>query len=285
MIILFIVEIAFTAFLYVTSRNKFQKLMSHKKDEKDKLKAFLPIGLQMMELIHHKYQSRYEKRLEAKLRELGDPKDCHELLKLFIAEKTVILLAALIFLTFIGTQVEMDVAYGIFAVGLMLLLFYVTDKQLDNKIKERKRSMQIEFPEFLNKLVLLVNAGLTVSGAIQKIVKDNKKANPLYHELQITINDINYGRSEVQSYEELSKRCRLPEVTAFVAALIQNLRKGDDELIPILKLQSSTCWENRKNNARKLGEEASTKLLVPMMLIFVAILIMVMAPAVFQINF
>lgn len=70
----------------------------------------------------------------------------------------------------------------------------------------------------------------------------------------------------------------------FTATLIQNLRKGSDQLVPVLRLQAAACWENRKNIARKLGEEASTKLLFPMAIVFVAILIMVMTPAVMQIQ-
>ena len=143
----------------------------------------------------------------------------------------------------------------------------------------------MEFPELLSKLILLVNAGLSVSGAIRKIVKDSRKISPLYIELAMTINEINSGKSEIQSYEDFAKRCRQPEVTMFTGTLIQNLRKGNDELIPILRLQANTCWENRKNIARKLGEEASTKLLLPMIIVFIAIIVMIMTPAVLQLHF
>ncbi len=51
-----------------------------------------------------------------------------------------------------------------------------------------------------------------------------------------------------------------------------------------MRVQAAACWENRKNMAKKMGEEASTKLILPMMIIFVAILLVVLTPAVLQLN-
>jgi tight adherence protein C len=52
----------------------------------------------------------------------------------------------------------------------------------------------------------------------------------------------------------------------------------------LLRLQADECWELRKLRAKQLGEEASAKLLIPMMIMFVGILIIVVLPAVLQLN-
>jgi len=284
MLILLAVEVIGILALYLMSRGKFKDELAFDDEKGDRLKTFLPIGLQLMAVFNHSYRSAYEKGLETRLAELKGVRYAHDYLKIHIAAKTVIMAFSLVFITFVGTQAEIDASYAVFSIILLAALFYVTDRQLDNRVRKRRREIQIEFPEFLNKLILMINAGLTVSGAMQKILRDNRKENSLYLELGIALNDINSGKPELQAYEEFAKRCRLQEVTMFVSILVQNLRKGNSELIPVLRLQANTCWENRKNIARKLGEEASTKLLFPMIIVFVAILIMIMTPAVFQLG-
>lgn len=271
--------------LYLFSKNSFAEELALADIKANRLKILLPIGLQVFKLLKHTYGSPYEKKLEVKYRNLKGSKNAQVLLKIHMAQKTVLMLFALFFLTFVGTQIEADATYLFFCAALEAALFYATDKQLDDLFKERSRSIQYEFPELLNKLVLLINAGLSLSGAFQKIVRDNKVQSPLYEELAAAIHEMNSGKSHIQAYESFAKRCRQQEITTFVTILIQNIKRGNDEIIPILKMLSLSSWENRKLVARKLGEEAATRLVLPMMIMFLAILIMVMAPAFFQLNF
>jgi tight adherence protein C len=136
----------------------------------------------------------------------------------------------------------------------------------------------------VSKLVLLVNAGMTLNRAWEKICVETKKKTPLYLELKTTYLQIQGGKSESEAYEEFARRCRVREITKFVTLIIQNLKKGSDDMVPLLRLQAEECWELRKMRARQLGEEASTKLILPMMIMFIGILIIVVLPAVLQLN-
>ena len=136
----------------------------------------------------------------------------------------------------------------------------------------------------MNKLTLLINAGMTVTRAWEKIVSDSKKDSVLYRELSLTVADIQAGKAELYAYEDFAKRCRIPEITKFVSVAVQNMKKGNTELVSILRLQAAECWEMRKRTAKRLGEEMSTKLLFPMMLMFLAILIIVATPAIFAMQ-
>lgn len=51
----------------------------------------------------------------------------------------------------------------------------------------------------------------------------------------------------------------------------QNLRKGTKGLSELLKLESIQAFEERKARAKRLGEEAGTKLLLPMFLMLVVV--------------
>lgn len=168
----------------------------------------------------------------------------------------------------------------VLALGLALLY----DKELDSKIEERRTAIMIEFPEFINKLLLLVNAGMTISKAWEKIVTDNKKTTPLYEELAMSIADIHTGRPEAVAYEEFARRCKVKEIIKFVSVIILNLKKGGSEVVPALHAQSDECWEMRKATARRLGEKASSKLMLPMAIMLVGIIVIVALPAVLALS-
>ena len=61
--------------------------------------------------------------------------------------------------------------------------------------------------------------------------------------------------------------------------LSQNLKKGTAGLLILLKAEALDALEERKRNARRLGEEAGTKLLLPMMIMLVIVMVIIMIPA------
>ena len=84
---------------------------------------------------------------------------------------------------------------------------------------------------------------------------------------------------EQEAYERFGRRCRLQCYTRFSTLLVRNLRKGNDELLRILSDEAAAAFEKRKALARQKGEEAGTKLLLPMMLMLGVTLVMIMIPA------
>lgn len=166
----------------------------------------------------------------------------------------------------------------------MIGMPFLVDKGLDDKIEQRRLKIQIEFPDFINKLTLLVNAGMTISKAWEKIVVDNNKKSVLYDEMSYTLSEISAGKPEAVAYEEFGRRCKIKEIIKFVSVIILNLKKGGADVVPVLKVQGDECWEMRKNAAKKLGEEASTKILIPLMIMFVGIIVIVVTPAILSIS-
>ncbi len=162
------------------------------------------------------------------------------------------------------------------AVGLPFL----SDHELNSKIEKRRMSIQLEFPDFVNTLILLVNAGMTIPKAWEKITSESKKNTPLYNELNFCLAEINAGKSEAVAYEEFGRRCKVKEIVKFVSVIILNLRKGGSEVVPALKAQANECWEMRKATAKRLGEKASSKLMLPMGIMLVGIMLITVLPAI-----
>lgn len=286
MLLIFIIEIITFGFLYFYARSKYADL--NEIEHKNNLISIIiqPIALFVVDKLIAGRFINYERKIITKLTELYGGRDVKYRLKLHLLRKTMYLITALLAVTLLGNLMDKpDTSYFIFASAVLLTVVYAVDRELDERIKKRSFYIQYDFPDFLNKLVLLINAGMTVPRAWDKIVMDRKNMTPLYEELQITYLEIKNGKPEMEAYEDFARRCRVKEITKFITLILQNLRKGNGELVPLLKLQSNECWELRKNMARKLGEEASTKLVLPLMIMFVGILVIVILPAVLQLKY
>lgn len=177
-----------------------------------------------------------------------------------------------------------DISTSIVLLGVAVLgavgLPFLADYELNSKIEERRTQIQLEFPDFVNTLILLVNAGMTIPKAWEKIVSESKKDTPLYTELRFCLADISAGKSEAIAYEEFGRRCKIKEIIKFVSIIILNLKKGGSEVVPALKAQANECWEMRKATAKRLGEKASSKLMLPMGIMLVGIMLTTVLPAI-----
>ena len=83
---------------------------------------------------------------------------------------------------------------------------------------------------------------------------------------------------EIEAYRNFAERCGVKEVKKFSTLIIQNLKKGNEELAMFLNDLSDEMWEMKKNEVKQKGEKANSKLLLPVFLIFIGILILVLVP-------
>ncbi|MDE7046257.1 MAG: hypothetical protein K2O97_14890, partial [Acetatifactor sp.] len=87
------------------------------------------------------------------------------------------------------------------------------------------------------------------------------------------------GVSEASAYEHFGKRTCLQEYVRLSTLLTQNLKKGNSALLERLRAEADRAGEERLQNCKRLGEEAGTKLLVPMVLMLLVVMVMIMIPA------
>ena len=173
---------------------------------------------------------------------------------------------------------------GIIAAGCVPL---VEKSRKQEEEKRQKEKLQSEYPELVSKLTILLGAGMTLFSAWNKIAtnySNKRKKNtipihPLYEEMLITCHEIESGVGEARAYERFGERCGLHRYRKFCSLLVQNLRKGTRGLVQLLEQEVSDAFEERKNLAKKSGEEAGTKMLFPMMMMFGIIIVIIMVPA------
>ncbi|MBR4667216.1 MAG: hypothetical protein IKO76_00510 [Butyrivibrio sp.] len=179
------------------------------------------------------------------------------------------------------------------SVVLMLLmlaaggaLFVLKDKELKKKIDERSNQILSDYPRFVSLIVLYLGAGMTVRNVFAKLsddyLKKKEAGNPtryMYEELVKSTRELGAGKSENAVYESFGRRCSTQEYARLCALLSQNQKKGNGELLRLLQEESAKAFESRMDVVRKKGEEAGTRLLLPMILMLLIVMVVIMIPA------
>lgn len=176
--------------------------------------------------------------------------------------------------------------------GLMAAIAIVVayERKLEEKLKKRQDQMLTDFTEIVSKLGLLYEAGLSIHKALERIVSDFEKRNAgeehfAYLEIKLALEKIRNGMSEGEAYEQFGKRCGLHSYIKLGSLLSQNISKGSKGMKLLLSQEVEEAFEERKRSARKKGEEAGTKMLLPMMLLLGIVLVIAGVPALMSINF
>lgn len=167
------------------------------------------------------------------------------------------------------------------------VIYWGRGRELDQKLESRKRELLLDYPEIVNKLALYMGAGMTIRNAFLKMGEDYKKQREerkkyVYEEILMTCYELQGGRSETEAYDHFGKRCQVQSYIKLSALLSQNIRKGSNDLLRMLRQEADNAFAQRKNLAKKLGEEAGTKLLLPMMMMLCVVMVIIMIPAYFS---
>ncbi|MCH5249778.1 MAG: type II secretion system F family protein [Lachnospiraceae bacterium] len=171
-----------------------------------------------------------------------------------------------------------------------VVVFISQNKEVEENLKKRNRELLLDYPEVINKLTLYMGAGMTIRNAFMKMGEDYKKNETsnrkryVYEEILLLCHELQSGISETEVYAHLGKRCSLQQYMKLSALLSQNIRKGSNNLLLMMRQEVADAFEERKNTAKKLGEEAGTKLLIPMMMMLCIVMVIIMIPAYFSFS-
>lgn len=176
---------------------------------------------------------------------------------------------------------------------LVVFCVYIQmDQEVHKKAVKRKTQLLLDYPDLMWRMTMLLGAGLSIRGTFERIAQEYQKEQKrqrmnrgkvsvryVYEEVLYTCYEMQSGISEAQAYERFGRRCQLPEYIRIGSVLSQNLKKGAKGLTSMLETEAEASLNDRKNNARKIGEKAGTKLLLPMILMLGVVLAILMIPA------
>lgn len=191
-------------------------------------------------------------------------------------------------------KADWDSVFVILMLGIAAFIIVIFGEKSKKKKRAdiRKKALKNNYSEMVAKVTLLIGAGMTMRKAWEKIAEEyqfkklhrNIKSKAVYEEMIESMNQLKAGVSELRVYQDFGNRCDVREYMKFSSLLAQNLKKGSRELLSMLKIETKEAFEERKNQAKRYGEEAGTKLLVPMIMILFVVMVIIMYPALVNFN-
>ena len=194
-----------------------------------------------------------------------------------------------------GNRLSYDIPGGLppilslTALGLAGAFLITLKETVDLKKQEERRRQQmlLDYSEVLSRLIIFLGAGMSIRSAWERIAVDYRRSvehgvhqkRYIYEEMVLTESQLKSGVSESQAFYEFGSRCGLQPYMKLAALLEQSRKNGARSLRERLRLEMADAFEQRKHQARRLGEEAGTRLLIPLFLLLAVVMVMIAVPA------
>lgn len=167
----------------------------------------------------------------------------------------------------------------VLAVGMFITVFLgvYALTNMKNAVSSRKEECDAQLAEVVSTMAVLLNSGMVLREVWQTVSRSSDSA--LHILMQKATVEMNNGVSEIDAVYHFGNLSGSAEVKKFTSAMLQSMEKGGTELTTFMVSQSSELWNLKRQKMLQNGETAATKLLMPMVLIFIGIMIIVMTAA------
>lgn len=171
---------------------------------------------------------------------------------------------------------------GIVGIGLGML---APGLWLDYRKNARQNNLRRALPDALDMLVLCVEGGVSLTGAMQRVTAELNSAHPLLGaEMDLVQREMMLGVSVGEALQKLAARTDLEDLRNLASVIVQSERFGTS-VVKALRIHADTLRQQRQQRAEELAQKAAVKILFPTLLcIFPAIFIVILGPAFFQIS-
>jgi tight adherence protein C len=220
-----------------------------------------------------------ERQLESTRRQLelaGNPSNLDAATFLGVRVGATIGLGVMAFLLFVIISPQPNGL--LYTVGGAALGFFFPALWLKSKITKRQDGIVKALPDALDLLTICVEAGLGFDAAMGKVYE--KWDNDLAVAFGRVLQEIQFGKLRREALRDMSSRMDVPDVTSFVAAIIQADQLGVS-MAKILRVQTDQMRVKRRQRAQEKAQQAPVKMMIPMvLLIFPSIWIVLLGPSV-----
>lgn len=254
---------------------KNAKLFDVLEEKEYPLKEIYFVGYEALHIVKYSYRSRKDRKLRKEISILYGEKYADYYLRVIHSQQVTIALS-LIVLSFAMYGLANDILALVVVLLFAFVAYYYFGTVTGNKILSRSEEMMSDFSEVISKLALLTNAGMIFREAWEEVAYTGERA--LYKEMQTSIEEMNNGYAEVDALFRFGTRCVVPEIKKFTSTVVQGITKGNSELSVMLQNQSKEVWNLRRQTIRRQGEKASSKLMIPILIMFIGILVMILIP-------
>jgi len=159
--------------------------------------------------------------------------------------------------------------------------FFLPDVLLHNSGMKRQQQIPRALPDALDMLTICVEAGLGFDAALAQVARNTP--GPLAGEFARVLQEMQIGKSRSEAMRSMGDRTTVPELRAFVSAMIQSAELG----IPVahvLREQAKEMRVRRRQRAEAQAQKVPVKITFPLILcLFPALLVIVIGPGIIQI--
>lgn len=189
-------------------------------------------------------------------------------------------LAGLAFMSLRGTSQSSGLALMFYVMLFALIGCYLPNLLVHLKIKSRQREIFENFPDAADLMLVCIEAGLGMDGALTKVADEiRRKSLALAEELHLTNLEMRAGASREKALRNLALRTGVEEVGTF-ATMLNQADKFGTSMGDSLRVFSDDLRQKRQVRAEENAAKVPTKLLFPLVVcIFPAIIMVIMGPA------
>lgn len=163
--------------------------------------------------------------------------------------------------------------------------YFIPDAYLRSRLTKTKQEYISVFPDFLDLLVVCVDAGLSLNAALDRVTNEfYSRSKPLATNFGAMLQEVRIGREMEDALDNLSFRTDADEIRSFGTLLKQSIELGSD-VSDALRVYSEEMRVKRMFRAEEEANKLPVKMLLPLgLFIFPVILIVIMAPIVVRIS-
>lgn len=243
-------------------------------------RIFVPIVRKVSDFVVRFTPQTTLERTTRQLELAGNPRNMSAATFWILRGLATIVLAALVALMMWRNGAETS-RLLLYTLGAAALGNYLPAMFLRSIIDRRKQAIIKKLPDALDLMTICVDAGLTFNAAMQKV--GEKWDDPLSDEFERVIYEMQLGKSRRQALKDMSDRTDVPDVTSFIAAILQAEQLGVG-IGKVLRIQSEQMRVRRRQRAEERAQQAPVKMTFPLVfLIFPSIFIVLLGPAGIQV--
>lgn len=271
--------------LHLQGKKRYAAMIQAMDKQEYGLRDIMGVGFMLMELSKYQYAGKLDRKARIQLRELYEPEFVEFYLRVQWGAGVTYGCLSLLLGTLAFAARDGDAMLLALFVVMAPVLVYMSFSSLEKKVEKRHQQVAMDLPDFTNQLIILSGAGLTLRAAIIKVGREMPGDTPFYVALRKAVNKMENGATDEAALDVLVTQCNMPVVRRLTSILLQNMQRGGTDVLIALREIGTELWTNRKAAARQMAEEVSTKMLFPMMLMLIAVILLVAAPAVMSMNF
>ncbi len=129
-----------------------------------------------------------------------------------------------------------------------------------------------------------MGAGLDFPGAVRQVVeKSGAPDDPMVEEFTLILQGLQVGRTRSQALVDFAARCPTDAVQEFVASVVQAEQRGNP-VAHVLRIQAEVSRQRRSVRAEEAAAKAGVAMIGPLVLVFLCILLLIVAPMIMNIR-